>query len=340
MDIVHIIPNLKNGGAENVLVNLVLKINNRGINQCIYTLNGSNNDFNYNKVNGVIDVQQLEKDSSNLVRLLQKNNKSIVICWMYKSIYLYEKLSNKFKLQNKYYWNIRHSDFGPFQLKQKFFLALMGLYSNFSNCNLIYCSEKSKNTHENYFFKKNSSIVIPNRLAKAMPENFKRPFKKNYLLFIGRMHAQKNPKFLKKIYELINSRFPGFQIIILGRGWDKDFFNSDSNNLVIHDQKENIFDYLKYASCLLFTSRFGEGYPNVIAEAMAVGTPIVGFDSGDYKIMTKNYKLAKIVSGEDEFIKELEIIIKTKPKLSKIDHKKISKELNFDLTVDDYIKLI
>ena len=144
---------------------------------------------------------------------------------------------------NKYYWNIRHSDFGPFQLKQKFFLALMGLYSNFSNCNLIYCSEKSKNTHENYFFKKNSSIVIPNRLAKAMPENFKRPFKKNYLLFIGRMHAQKNPKFLKKIYELINSRFPGFQIIILGRGWDKDFFNSDRSSASA--KSSAAFDFVK-----------------------------------------------------------------------------------------------
>ena len=35
MDIVHIIPNLKNGGAENVLVNLAIQINSRGINQCI-----------------------------------------------------------------------------------------------------------------------------------------------------------------------------------------------------------------------------------------------------------------------------------------------------------------
>tara|TARA_B100000902_G_scaffold394146_1_gene449876 strand:- start:502 stop:1104 length:603 start_codon:yes stop_codon:yes gene_type:complete len=199
---------------------------------------------------------------------------------------------------------------------------------------------KSKTTHENYFFKKNNSKVIPNRLAKATPDNFKKPFEKNYLLFIGRMHPQKNPKFLKKIYELINSRFPGFQLIILGRGWVREYFNSDSSKLVIYDQKENVFDYLKYASCLLFTSKFGEGYPNVIAEAMAVGTPIVGFDSGDYKIMTKNYKLAKTVSGDDEYINELEIILKTKPKISKIDHEKISKELNFDLTVNDYVKLV
>ncbi len=340
MDIVHIIPNLKNGGAENILVNVAVEIDNKGINQCIFTIDDFKNDFNFPKVKGIIDVQQLEKDSKNFVQLLQKNNKSIVVCWMYKTIYFYEKLSYKYKLQNKYYWNIRHSDFGPFQLRQKFYLALMGLYSNFSKSNLIYCSEKSKIIHENYFFKKKNSRVIPNRLAKAIPDNFQKPSEKNYLLFIGRMHAQKNPKFLKKIYELIDSRFLGFQLIILGRGWAKDYFNSDSNNLVIYNQKENVFDYLKYASCLLFTSKFGEGYPNVIAEAMSVGTPIIGFDSGDYKIMTKNYQLAKTVSGDDEFLKELEIILKTKPKISKIDYKKISKELNFDLTVNDYVKLI
>ena len=34
MDIVHIIPNLKNGGAENILVNVTVEIDNKGINQC------------------------------------------------------------------------------------------------------------------------------------------------------------------------------------------------------------------------------------------------------------------------------------------------------------------
>ncbi len=340
MDIIHIIPNLKNGGAENVLVNVALEMGNRGISQCIFTLFDSKNDFNFLKVKGIIDVYLLGKDSKNLVQLLQTNNKSIIICWMYKSIFIYEKLSKKFKVKNKYYWNIRHSDFGTFQFKQKFFLALMGLYSNISKCNLIYCSQKSKITHENYFFKKKNSKVITNRLAKPIPDNFKNPSKKKYLLFIGRMNSQKNPKFLKKLFIYVNSKFDGLQLIILGRGWVKEYFNSNSNSLTIYEQKENVFDYLKHTSCLLFSSKYGEGYPNVVAEAMAVGAPIIGFDSGDYKVMTKNYKLAKTVESDNEFLKELEIILKTKPIISINDQEKITKELNFNITVKDYIGLI
>ena len=154
MDIIHIIPNLKNGGAENVLVNISLHLKKAGVNQSIITFNDPKNDFNYSKLIDEIDLHQLEKSSNKLFRLFNENKNAIVICWLYKAFVFYEKFSVKYKLKNKYYWNIRHSNFGPFQFKQKILLALMGIYSNFSQCQLIYCSEKSKSKHEKYFFKK------------------------------------------------------------------------------------------------------------------------------------------------------------------------------------------
>ena len=143
MDIVHIIPNLKNGGAENVLVNISLALNKKGINQSIITFNDPKRDFNYSKLIDDIEIIQFKKSQEILLNRLRKNNKTIVICWLYNAFVFYEKLSIKYNLKNKYYWNIRHSDFGPFQIKQKILLALMGLYSNFSKCRIIYCSEKS-----------------------------------------------------------------------------------------------------------------------------------------------------------------------------------------------------
>ena len=41
MDLIHVIPNLKNGGAENMLVNLALQIFKRGYKQAIITFENS-----------------------------------------------------------------------------------------------------------------------------------------------------------------------------------------------------------------------------------------------------------------------------------------------------------
>jgi glycosyltransferase involved in cell wall biosynthesis len=340
MEIVHIIPNLKNGGAENVLVNISLSLKKRGVNQSIITLDDPISDFNYSKLIDQVDILEYEKSSNHLFKKLSLNKKAIVICWLYKAFVFYERFSVKNNLKNKYYWNIRHSDFGPFQLRQKILLALMGIYSNFSKCQLIYCSEKSKSTHEKYFFKKKESRVIPNRLAKAAPSVIKKPKEENYLLFIGRKHSQKNPKFLKKIAQSLGRDFPGLKLIILGRGWTKEYFNVKSESLVIYEQKQNVFDYLKFTSCLLYVSKFGEGYPNVIAEAMSVKAPIVGFDAGDYVKMTKNYPLAQIAKSEKDFLNKLKSTLKSKTEISQKQKKIISKELDFELTLEEYLNLI
>lgn len=340
MEIVHIIPNLKNGGAENVLVNISLALKQKRINQSIITFNDPKRDFNYSKLIDDIEIIQFKKSQEILLKRLKKNKKTIVICWLYKTFVLYEKFSIKHNLNNKYFWNIRHSDFGPFQVKQKILLAIMGVYTNFSKCRIIYCSEKSKITHEKYFFKKKGSTLIPNRLAKQVPKNLNAPKEENFLLFIGRKHPQKNPKFLKKIVETIDTQLPGHKLVILGRGWEKEYFKKNLESLIIYKQKQNVFDYLKFTSCLLYLSKFGEGYPNVVSEAMSVGAPIVGFDAGDFIKMTKNYPLAKTAISDKDFFEKLKSTLNSKSVITQNQKNRISKDLDFEKTIEQYLNLI
>ena len=340
MKVIHIIPNLKAGGAENVLTNISNALYQKGLNQLIFTLHETENDFNRKNINSNIQVLF---DKEKLKEILVQNAEIKIVCWMYPSILWYEKFNIKNTFTHSVYWNIRHSDFGTYDISKKIALFGFGVWSRLKRRNIIYCSEKSKYTHEKYFFYKKNAHIIINRLAKSIPKKIEKIENKDFILFVGRFHKQKGPKQLKYIIEKLLSDFIQLEFIILGSGWDVNYFNSKIRNRIqILSSVKNVFEYYQSSKLLLYTSQFGEGYPNVIAEAMAVGCSIVGYDSGDYQKMTINYDLAKIVFSKEEFIKKSKEIL-----LSSITIKQrnetaleVNKKLDFNITVNEYFRLL
>ena len=84
-----------------------------------------------------------------------------------------------------------------------------------------------------------------------------------------------------------------------------------------------------------------EDLSNVVAEAMAVGAPILGFNSG-VSLMTKNYELSKTVNSEKEFLRELSSFILLKNSNYNLEAimGNILKELDFKITVKQYLSLV
>ena len=77
----------------------------------------------------------------------------------------------------------------------------------------------------------------------------------------------------------------------MGSGWNLDYFNKEiQDRIKIINSVENVFDFYGSAKCLLYTSLYGEGYPNIIAEGMIMGVPIVGYDTGDFNLMIQTIK--------------------------------------------------
>lgn len=340
MKVIHIIPNLKTGGAENVLVNISNLLYNKGLDQIIFTLNDTKNDFNRKNIN--LNTLVLN-DQEILKKILIQNNSINVVCWMYPSILWYEKFHIKNNFDHSIYWNIRHSDFGTFEIFKKIALFGFGIWSKLKRRNIIYCSEKSKYIHEKYFFYEKNAHVIINRLAKSIPKKIEKIENKDFLLFVGRFHKQKGPKHLKYIVEKLLSDFTQLEFIILGNGWDLDYFNCNIRNRIqILSSVKNVFDYYHSTKLLLYTSQFGEGYPNVIAEAMAVGCSIVGYDSGDYQKMTIDYNLAKTVYSKEDFVKKSKEILLSSitKKLRNETTLVVNKNLDFNITVNEYFRLL
>lgn len=340
--IFHIISSLANGGAENVLARVVEEFKKKDLEQIVITLNGSTNDFHYKKVISFCEVVDFKTEPNRIDDLFQLHANATVLAWMYKAIYYSHIWKIKNSTSQTIIWNIRHSNFGPKQIYQKGMLTLFGLASLILKPMVIYCSYKSKEVHEKAFFSKKRSSVIVNRLAKVIVKTKKIKNKKHvpFLLFVGRFDPQKGPKHLRDIISKFFNQEDTIELWIAGNGWDINYFPEEIQSRVklLGNIKDIYYLYIN-AKGLLFTSIFGEGYPNVLVEAASVGLPIVGFEAGDSRLILEDFRFGYPVNTHSEFLDKLNYILYNPitEEQKKEETLRQQKLLDFNITVQEYL---
>ncbi len=129
--------------------------------------------------------------------------------------------------------------------------------------------------------------VIPNGVntdywhpvAKAENGRFK-------MLFVGRLHSQKNVSFLLDEFATFRKSVPDSQLVLVGEGPDRKLLARQvvdlgiDNNIIWYGwaSKQELRGLYQGSDCLINPSVY-EGMPNVLLEAMASGTPILASDS-------------------------------------------------------------
>lgn len=147
-------------------------------------------------------------------------------------------------------------------------------------------SEIEERIRSEYGYTNVTTIVNPlefdkiDRFSAEIP-----PFDFDYVLGSGRMYHDNNKQFdlMMKAYAASALPARGIRLVLLGDGPQRPELERIAGGLGIRDQvifegfRDNPFPYMKAARFLMLTSR-NEGLPNVIAEALACGTPVVSFD--------------------------------------------------------------
>lgn len=160
---------------------------------------------------------------------------------------------------------------------------------------------------DNYGLQEKKVTVINNPLAsKYEHRGYVRENRENYILYVGRLEKQKGLDMLLSAFSQMKRR--DLKLYLVGKGSKKEELEKECQSLAISDRVKFIDftteteKYYESALCTVLSSLF-EGFPNVLVESIACGTPVVAYDlpSGPADIIVPgvNGYLAKYMDSDD-----------------------------------------
>lgn len=305
--ILHLITGLNVGGAEMALSRLVSGMDKEKYNTCVVSMIKPGPVGDLITKSGIaiysLDIPQ-GKISLNgflkFIKILHQFQPDILQTWLYHADLL-GLIAGKLTGVRSILWNIRCSamDIKESPLMSKVVTKICAILSPIPNA-IIANSKTGIKDHQNLGYRPREWFLIPNGIDTSVfkPEStyraiIRREFglnEKNIVVgLVGRLHLQKDhPNFLHAA-SIIHKDNKDIIFFIVGDGPDnyKNELLKLANSLSIekniiwagsrHDMPQiyNCFD------CLVLSSAYGEGFPNVIAEGMASGIPCISTNIGD-----------------------------------------------------------
>ena len=303
--VLHIITGLNNGGAEAVLHNLC-SIDNTNLHTVISLMDGGKYGplleragvevYHLNMPQGRITLGGLIK----LWRLLSQCKPDVVQTWMYHADLIGGVLA-RLALVRNVCWGIHHGslEFGNTRRSTILIARICAWLSQWVPRRIICCATKAAEIHRTLGYVPEKFVVIPNgyNLKQFWPDADARQCLRNkwgvafgmpLLGMVGRFHPTKDYANLIIALGTLKQGGLDFRCVLVGNGLDEDNIEL-MGWLKIHNVRDRVLllgsrsDIPAVMSALdvHILSSLGEAFPNVLAEAMACGTPCISTDVGD-----------------------------------------------------------
>lgn len=321
MNVIHIIPSLDVGGAESQLEQLITESSRstpdvQHIVICLLT----DVSLRRKRLEG-LGVRVLSCDLKityfiqsilrlrSLIKLYYSNDTTVIQCWMYHANVFGFFIARSLGISKRIVWNIRRTEVPK---------GATGILSNLAaklshkfNIPIVCCAFSAKYSHYSASYNLKNMIVIHNGIntKNFYPCILKRAaFRKEIKVqdddfiigMVGRYAPIKGHIYLLEAFQILRMQYPELQLklVLVGRGVGeseilKEYFQNPNlkNHIILLQERSDIINVMNGIDLLCLPS-LSEGFPNVVAEAMACGCPATVTDVGD----------ASIIVGEQGYI--------------------------------------
>lgn len=345
LKVVHLISGLGHGGAESVLYRLVThakrdhhivlsmqdegvmgpKLREAGIElHCLDMPGGKMSPIDFWRLRN--QLKQLAPD--------------VVQCWMYHADML-GGLAARLAGIKAVLWGVRNSgDNLASSSRSSYFLARYFAWTSYFIPDLIVvCAELAAKRHRAWGYQGSKIRVIPNgydlsrwqvheqQLRNQLRESIGLGPDEEVIGFVARWNPLKNHANLIQAMALLLQRRPGVRLVLIGEGLDE--MNSDlmalltkaklevGHQVLLLGRRDDVPKLMPLLNLHVLAS-LAEGFPNVVAEAMACEVPNVVTDVGDAAFIVGSYgwvvpsrdseALAGAINQALDFLKSAEAI--------------------------------
>lgn len=302
--VVHIITGLNDGGAEGALYRLCCA--DKNTQHTVISIMGQGKYGPLLAVEGVsvvtLDMAQGRvtlKGIFKLWRTLRRLKPDVVQTWLYHADLIGGVIARLAGVR-RVFWGIRHSNLTPGTVKRSTIIIakICARLSKVVPYKIISCSKEGVRAHTAIGYSPDRFSVIPNGydLAKFQPQlrtasEVRRalsvPKNKIVLGMVGRFDPQKDHYNLLNALSTLDFEF-NVVCLLVGTGMDESNANlmqliqqaDCSARVQLLGRRTDIPAIMSMLDIHVLSS-LGEAFPNVLAEAMACGTPCITTDVGD-----------------------------------------------------------
>ena len=364
--ITHIITGLNTGGAETMLYKLLSNIDRTKFEPMVLSLTDIGSIGKKIEKLGIsvkaLDMKRGVPDPRYVFRLaaiLKKEKPDLVQTWMYHAD-LIGGLAAKLVRNIPIVWNIRHSNLDPEGNKKTTILTAKACakLSKTIPKKIICCSEASFKVHSELGYEEEKMIVIPNgfdldtfkpdaEARYSVRRELRIPDDAAIIGMVARFDPQKDHKNLINAAGVLCRSNKNIHFILCGNG-----ITNNNKQLANWIQEHNLqvnfhllgrrADVARITAAfdIASSSSYGEGFPNVVGEAMSCEVPCVVTNVGDSAYIVGNTGIVVPPKNPLAMAKAWEKLIKLPAEerkiLSKLARKRIEDNFEINSVVNQY----
>lgn len=306
--VAHVINSLSVGGAQRMLLKLLMHVDRRSFTPSVYTLLSPAGALRTEIERLGVEVYELGlgRDIPNpmriagLVRALRRDRPDVVQTWMYHSDLVGGLAAGLACRGAPVVWNIRNNTLDASSPRRTFWVvrACAHLSRRLPDV-IVCCSYAALETHAAVGYDRAKFVVIPNgfdpsafrpnpRARVALRQELGLAADAPIIGLVARFDAQKDHRSFLDAAARLHTDMPEVQFVLCGSGVTRanpelaEWIHAARLNGVCHllGERQDVADITAALDIACSSSR-GEAFPNAVGEAMACAVPCVVTDVGD-----------------------------------------------------------